>query len=65
MAKNVLCRCKDIENLSRDLKNISQKPNFQRDYMKLQEIYFMKKVASKSIDGCYIGESWRTVAQIG
>ena len=45
MAKNVLCRCKDIENLSRDLKDISQKPDFETDYMKLQEIYFMKKVA--------------------
>ena len=50
MAKNVLCRCKDIENLSRDLKDISQKPDFQRDYMKLQEIYFMKKVGEKYID---------------
>ena len=65
MAKNVLRRCKDIENLSRDLKDISQKPDFQRDYMKLQEIYFMKKVGEKYIDWCYIGESWRTVAQIG
>ena len=65
MAKNVLCRCKDIENLSRDLKDISQKPDFQRDYMKLQEIYFMKKVAGKCIDWCYIGESWRTVAEMG
>ena len=65
MAKNVLCRCKDIENLSRDLKDISQKPDFQRDYMKLQEIYFMKKVGGKGVEWCYIGESWRRVAQIG
>ena len=65
MAKNVLCRCKGIENLSRDLKDISQKPDFQRDYMKLQEIYFMKKVGGIGVEWCYIGESWRKVAQIG
>ena len=39
--------------------------NFESDYTLLHPFYINKKVASKGIDGCYIGESWRKVAEIG
>ena len=65
MAKNVLSSSKDIGNLSRDLKDMRQKPDFQREHLMAPKIYFMKKVASKGVDWCYIGPEWRKVAEIG
>ena len=49
MAKNVSSSWKDIENWSQGFKDMSPKPDFQRDYQKLLEIYFMKKVGAKGI----------------
>ena len=50
MAKNVLSSSKDIGNLSRDLKDMRQKTDFQREHLMAPKIYFMKKVASKGVD---------------
>ena len=65
MAKNVSSSCKDIENSSRDFKDMSPKPDFQREHTLAREFYFMKKVGAKGLDWCYIGVGWRKVAQIG
>ena len=65
MAKNVLSSCKDIENYSRGFKDMSPIPDFQRDYLELPESHFIKKVGEKGLDWCYIGESWRKLAQVG
>ena len=50
MAKNVLSTSRDIGNLSRDLNDMRQKPDFQREHLIAPKIYFMKKVASKGVD---------------
>ena len=65
MAKNVSSSCKDIENSSRDFKDMSPKPDFQREHTLAREFYFMKKVGAKGLDGCYIGDKWPKVAEIG
>ena len=65
MAKNVSSRCKDIENCSRGFKEMSHKPDFQRDYLELPESHYIKKVGEIGLDWCYIGKSWRKLAQIG
>ena len=65
MAKNVLSTSRDIGKLSRDWNNMRQKPDFQREHLMAPKIYFMKKVASKGVDGCYIGPEWRKVAEMG
>ena len=65
MAKNVLSTSRDIGNLSRDLNDMRQKPDFQREHLMAPKIYFMKKVASKGVDLCYIGPEWCKVAEIG
>ena len=65
MAKNVSSSCKDIENWSKGFKDISPKPEFQRDYLELPESPFIKKVGGKGVDWCYIGENWRKLAQVG
>ena len=43
MAKNVLSSSKDIGNLSRDLKDMRQKPDFQREHLMAPKIYFIEK----------------------
>ena len=65
MAKNGSSSCKDIKNWSWGFKDMSPKPDFERDYQKLLEIYFMKKGGGKGIDWWYIGGSRRKVAEIG
>ena len=65
MAQNVVSGNKKYFNLSMGLKVMSQKANFESDYTLLHPCYINKKVASKGIDGCYIGEMWRKVAEIG
>ena len=54
-----------IENWSKGFKDMSPKPDFQRDYLELPESHFIKKVGEKGLDWCYIGESWRKLAQVG
>ena len=56
---------KKKQNLSKGIKDMSQKADFERDYLKLPESCFIKKVGGKGLDWCYIGERWRKVAQIG
>ena len=46
MAKNVPSGGKDIENCSRDLKDMSQNPDLRGYLMVPREIYFMKKVGN-------------------
>ena len=53
------------QDLHKDFKDMSPKPDFQRDPQKHQKIYFMKKVGGKGLHWCCIGESWRKVAEIG
>ena len=65
MAKNVLSSSKDIGNLSRDLKDMRQKPDFQREHLMAPKIYFIEKGGGKGLDGCYIGAEWHKVAEIG
>ena len=65
MAQNVSFSCKDIENWSKGFKDMSPKPEFQRDYLELPESPFIKKGGEKGLDQCYIGESWRKLAQVG
>ena len=65
MAKNVLSSSKDIGNLSRDLKDMRQKPDFQREHLMAPKIYFIEKGGGKSLDWYYIGPEWRKVAEIG
>ena len=62
MAKNVLSTSRDIGNLSRDLNDMSQKPDFQRDYLKLPESCINEKVVGKGLEWCYIGVEWRSGA---
>ena len=52
-------------NLSMGSKVMSQKADLKSHYTLLHPCYIKKKVASKGIDGCYIGEMWRKVAEIG
>ena len=47
MAKNVLSSSKDIGNLSRDLKDMRQKPDFQREHLMAPKIYFIEKGGGK------------------
>ena len=65
MAKNVSSSCKGIENWSKGFKDMSPKPEFQRDYLELPESPFIKNVGGKGLDQCYIGENWRKLAKIG
>ena len=65
MAKNVLSSSKDIGNLSRDLKDMRQKPDFQREHLMAPKIYFIEKGGGKGLDWYYIGPEWRKVAEIG
>ena len=43
MAKNVLSTSRDIGNLSRDLNDVRQKPDFQREHLMAPKIYFIEK----------------------
>ncbi len=65
MAKNVLSRCREIENWCKGSKDMSQKPYFQREHTLAQEFHFMKKVAGKGIYWCHVGVGWRKVAELG
>ena len=65
MAKNVLSSSKDIGNLSRYLKDMRQKPDFQREHLMAPKIYFIKKGGERGLDWHYIGVGWRKVAEIG
>ena len=65
MAKNVLSSSKDIGNLSRDLKDMRQKPDFQREHLMAPKIYFIEKGGEIGLDWYYIGVGWRKVAEIG
>ena len=47
---NVSSHCKNIENSSRDFKDMSQKPDFQRDYLKLPESCINEKVVGKGLE---------------
>ena len=65
MAKNVLSTSRDIGNLSRDLKDMRQKTDFQREHLMAPKIYFIEKGGGKGLDWYYIGPEWRKVAEIG
>ena len=65
MAKNVLSSSKDIGNLSRDLKDMRQKTDFQREHLMAPKIYFIEKGGEICLDWHYIGVGWRKVAEIG
>ena len=65
MAKNVLSSSKDIGYLSRDLKDMKQKPDFQREHLMAPKIYFIEKGGEIGLDWHYIGVGWRKVAEIG
>ena len=41
---------------------MSQKPDFQRDYLKLPESCINEKVVGKGLEWCYIGVEWRSGA---
>ena len=63
--KNILGCHKKFKNYTKGFKNRAKIRYFQRDYKVLQESHIQRKVASKGVDGCYMGESWRKVAEIG
>ena len=63
--KNVVTSYKNNLDLCKGFKNRAKIRYFQRDYKVLQESHIQRKVASKGVDGCYMGESWRKVAEIG
>ena len=65
MAKNGSSSCKDIKNWSRDFKNRAKIGYFERDYQKLPESCFTKKVGGKGLDWCYIGQRWHKLAKNG
>ena len=65
MGLNVVCTYWFCFNCYSGLKDMSQNADFESDYTLLHPCYINKKVASKGIDGCYIGEMWRKVAEIG
>ena len=65
MAKNVPSGGKDIENCSRDLKDMSQNPDLRGYLMVPREIYFMKKSRKTCKHWWDIGEKWRKMAQVG
>ena len=50
MAKNVLSSSKDIGNLSRDLKDMRQKTDFQREHLMAPKIYFIEKGGEIGLD---------------
>ena len=64
MAKNVLSTSRDIGNLSRDLNDMRQKPDFQREHLMAPKIYFIEKGGEIDLDWHYIGVGWRKVAEI-
>ena len=51
MAKNVSSSCNESENWSRGFKNRAKIGYFERDYLKLPESCFIKKVGGKGLDG--------------
>ena len=63
--KNISSRCKGIANWSRNLKDTTQKADFERDYMKLHSCHINSKVGGKGLVWCYIGENWRKLAEVG
>ena len=65
MAKNVLSTSRDIGNLSRDLNDMRQKPDFQREHLMAPKIYFIEKGGGKGLYWYHIGPEWRKVAEIG
>ena len=65
MAKNVLSTSRDIGNLSRDLNDMRQKPDFQREHLMAPKIYSIEKGGEIGLDWHYIGVEWRKVAEIG
>ena len=65
MAKNVLSTSRDIGNLSRDLNDMRQKPDFQREHLMAPKIYFIEKGGEIGLDWHCIGEGWPKVAEIG
>ena len=65
LGQNVWCTCNNFQNCIIGLKDMSQKLNFWAWLLMAQKIYFMKKVGGKGLDWCYIGESWRKLAEIG
>ena len=51
--------------LTRGLKDMSQKPHFQRALTLPHPSHIIKKVGFWGLDWCYVGVEWRNVAEIG
>ena len=65
MAQNVSSRHRKFFNWSRGLEDIRQKADFESEHTLAHSCCIMKKVGYKGILWCYIGESWRKLAQVG
>ena len=65
MTKNILSCHKIFIYLPSSLKDTSQIADFERESLELPGSHIIKKVEEKGLDWCYIGGSWRKLAEIG